>query len=91
MGCHKGLQGCYIWDKGVITEMLQRCYRAHKCMATADRAVTVFVNEFQWDQRINNSKTVKFTITQNSFVFLKKISVITETKTQLFPINLKCH
>ena len=27
-------------------------YSFHKCMATADRAVVVFVKEFQWDQRI---------------------------------------
>ena len=27
-------------------------YLFHKCMATANRAVVVFVKEFQWDQRI---------------------------------------
>ena len=29
-----------------------------QCKATADRAVVVLVKEFQWDQRIDHSKTV---------------------------------
>ena len=61
------------------------CHLTHKCMATADRAVVVFVKEFQRDQRIDKSITVQFTINPNP-----KIWIITGTKTHLFPIDFKC-
>ena len=50
-------------------------------MATADRAVVVFVKEFQRPQLLKNGLIHLST---------KKITAIFEVKMQLFPINLKC-
>ena len=58
-------------------------FKLHNCMAPADRAVVVFVNEFQWDQRY---RPLQNNVIQNS----TKIPVTTEVETQLFPNDLKC-
>ena len=48
--------------QGQFNAALTSVHRAfsyeHKCMATADRAVFVFVKEIQWDKRIDHSKTI---------------------------------
>ena len=48
----------------------------------------VFVKESQWPQRINHSKTLKFTINQKiNWYFFKKNLEITETETYCFPLR----
>ena len=48
-----GLMGLRTWlDKQqVTTGRFQMTERTHNCMVTADRAVSVILKEFQWDQR----------------------------------------
>ena len=59
-------------------------------MATAGRAVVVFVKEFQQDQRPRPlPKRFNSPFPQNLFCIKKNIPVITEVKTQLFPIAHK--
>ena len=50
-------------------------------------AFVVFVKEFQWDQRIDHSKQVQFTVNPKYIFYLKKIPVITVIETKLFAID----
>ena len=59
------------------------------CMATADRAVVVFVKEFQWDQRPRPLQNGLIHHSLKNTLAFKKNPVITEVETQLFPIHLK--
>ena len=67
--------GDYIFRNTYIHSKIILKWCPHNCIATADRAVVVFVKEFRWDQRPNHLKTNSFPLTQNYYIYFLFLAI----------------
>ena len=98
LGCHCEKWNKYLKTKLEIRNHLQKEHKfmfgsqTHNCMATADRAVVVFVKEFQWNQRPQpHQNGLILHKPKINLAFRKNIQLLLRLRRNFFQLTLSVH